>query len=108
VFPRPQNERRDVAVIVVYRAPQPTRRTLAIDTAPHFVHLKPDFKRFLAVLILGIHVDKKVFSFFNANKTVFALTPKTLEISRMPLPFINILTINSFVSGFAPALAYSA
>ena len=79
-----------------------------MNSSPHFVHLKAYFKWSLQILILWIYVDKETSGFFNTEMTVSVLISKTLEMSRMPLPFRDIFIINFFISGFAALFAYAS
>ena len=61
---------------------------------------------FFEVCIFWVYVCLVFFCFFKTDIVVFWLMLKTREMSRMPLPFIDIFTISCLVCGSAPLFVY--
>ena len=102
--------------LVINRPPQPYLVGLVMIITPHFVHFcryRANFNinsRIVSPVSQVILVDLlcEFFRFFNAFVTVLGEIFRTRPISRVPLPFMVISTIFSFVPGRQALFLYSS
>ena len=81
----------DFSGVMIYSMPQPTRSFLAVNSAPHLIHLQTDFKGCYEVCIFWVYVCLEFLCFFKTDMTVFwlCLTHVKCHVCRCRLtPFL--------------------
>ena len=107
ILPSPEHERQDTSAHCVDGIPKPALVLFVADVTPLFVSLNiyrrikqmPNFHGDLTRTDRGVHRDDLSGLFFSVAITVFLPMPKTLAVSRMPLPFMAISTACSLMPG---------